>query len=285
MNENPTYDELKRANELLREKVRWLEGVYHTHRDAGSQVQSRFLSNISHEIRTPMNAIMGFSHLLQEEDLAEHERDDYLKYISMNSKSLLKVMENIIDLTLLETDNFRLRKEDVFVDDIVKMLYQSIKNEVIREMQIPVALLITMPRDYGRIIVQTDGDRLQRLLDTLLTNAITTQKKGVVEIKLEVINQTQIRISVIVNRIGLLSERAQTIFEKPDSEDDRYNYMDNNGIAYKLAREVIHEMGGKVSLVPEGEKRLGLCMDLPVDRIGIQKKIHVSMKTNSNLLN
>jgi len=65
MDTNPTYEELESANRQLRKKLEWLEGIYHTHRDAGLQVKSRFLSNFTHEIRTPMNAIMGFSDLLK----------------------------------------------------------------------------------------------------------------------------------------------------------------------------------------------------------------------------
>lgn len=59
MHENPTYEELISANEKMRQKIEWLEGVFHRHRDAGEQVKARFLSHISHEIRTPMNANTG----------------------------------------------------------------------------------------------------------------------------------------------------------------------------------------------------------------------------------
>ena len=111
MKENPTYEELRSANTQLKQKVEWLEGVYHTHKDAGIQVKSRFLSNISHEIRTPMNAILGFSDLLKSSSLTLSERDEYLYYITHNSQELLKVMDNIMDLTLLETNNLKMKQE------------------------------------------------------------------------------------------------------------------------------------------------------------------------------
>lgn len=285
MKEKPTYQELLKANKLLSEKVRWLEGVYHTHRDAGSQVQSRFLSNITHEIRTPMNAIHGFSELLQTENVTEKEREEYVKYISLNSRALLKVMDNIIDLTLLETNNLELKKEEVLVEDMIRLLHKSIQNEVIRELQYPLALLVTMPRDYKRIVLETDGRRLQRLIDSVVVNTITMQKKGVIELKLEIIHPEQLRISVISEKNGLLAERAEKIFEKSENRDDWFNYLDHTGMTYKLAREVVQEMGGLVSLVNVSEKRMGLCIDLPVSNSGIQKKIPDRLKMRANYLN
>jgi signal transduction histidine kinase len=123
MNDNPTYEELQSTNMLLRQKVEWLEGVYHNHRDAGNQLKSRFLSNISHEIRTPMNAIMGFSDLLKSSALSTSEREEYIQYISHNSQALLKVMDNIMDLTLLETGSLNIKQEEVFAEELFIEIY------------------------------------------------------------------------------------------------------------------------------------------------------------------
>ncbi|MEX0986358.1 MAG: histidine kinase dimerization/phospho-acceptor domain-containing protein [Bacteroidales bacterium] len=272
MEENPTYEELMAANQKLKQKVQWLEGIYNTHREAGIQVKSRFLSNISHEIRTPMNAILGFSDLLKSSTLSELERDEYLQYISYNSQTLLKVMDNIIDLTLLETNNLDMKEEEIFAEDMFREIYEFYNSKVVRTMHYRVALLMTTPARYGRITVEADGYRLHRILDNLVTNAITQQTKGVIEMRMDIEEEKRVVFTVISERNELLEERAKMIFENNGTTDDWHNHLDSTGLAYKLARDLATAMGGAVRLVKLDEKRIGIRIDLPVKNIGIIKK-------------
>jgi two-component system sensor histidine kinase EvgS len=272
MKEDPTYEELKSTNKKLRQKVEWLEGVYHSHRDAGIQVKSRFLSNISHEIRTPMNAILGFSDLLKNNTLTVNERDEYIQYISHNSQALLKVMDNIMDLTLLETNNLKIKQEEIFVEELFREIYEYYNSKVIRTMHYRVALLMTTPSTYGRVTVKADGYRLHRILDNLVSTAITNQMKGVVEMKMEILNQERVLFSVISKKNELLEERAKMIFENNGNTDDWHNHLDSTGLSYKLARDLANAMGGSVSLVQVDEKRIGIRIDLPIEKIGMLKK-------------
>lgn len=284
MDENPTYEELMAANRKLRDKVDWLEGVYHTHRDAGLQVRSRFLSNITHEIRTPMNAILGFSDLLTNSSLTDSEREEYIEYISHNSKTLLKIMDNIIDLTLLETDNLEMKKEEVFAEDLFREIYEFYNSKVVRGMSYRVALLMTTPTRYRRITVDADGYRLHRILDNLVNNAISQQSKGVVEMKMDIKDEKKVFFTIVSERNELLEERAQMIFENNGDTDDWHNHLDATGLAYKLARDLAKAMGGSVRLVQVDEKRIGVCMELPVKKIGIAHKKDTRKKI-STLLN
>lgn len=284
MDENTTYEELLAANQKLRDKVAWLEGVYHTHRDAGLQVRSRFLSNITHEIRTPMNAILGFSDLLTNSTLTDSEREEYIEYISHNSKTLLKVMDNIIDLTLLETDNLEMKQEEVFAEDLFREIYGFYNSKVIRGMSYRVALLMSTPTRYSRITVNADGYRLHRILDNLVNNAITHQCKGVVEMKMDIRDGKHVLFTIISERNELLEERAQMVFENNGNTDDWHNHLDSTGLAYKLARDLAKAMGGSVSLVQVDKKRIGVRMELPVKKIGINHK-HTKQRNISALLN
>jgi K+-sensing histidine kinase KdpD len=272
MEENPTYEELMSANRKLMQKVQWLEGVYHDHRDAGEQVKTRFLSSISHEIRTPMNAILGFSDLLVNNQLSESDRDEYIYYVTHNSRKLLKVMDNIIDLTLLESSKLELKKEDVFAEDLFRDIYEFYNSKVARTMNYRVALLMTTPTQYGKITVQADGHRLKRIIDNLVNNAITQQIKGVIEMRMDVLEEKRVLFTVMSQKNELLVERAKMIFENNSNTDDWHNQLDSTGLSFKLARDLANAMGGSVSLKEVDEKRIGIAIELPIKHIGYIKK-------------
>jgi two-component system sensor histidine kinase/response regulator len=284
MNENPTYEELSDANRQLKQKLDWLEGVYHSHRDAGIQVKSRFLSNISHEIRTPMNAILGFSDLLKSGELTELEREEYIQYITHNSQTLLKVMDNIIDLTLLESNCLSVKQEKVFAEDLFKEIYEFYNSKIARTLNYRVALLMTTPNNFGRVTVKADGYRLHRILDNLINNALTHQLKGVVEMKMDIIKERNVLFSIVSDKNELLEERAKMIFENNGSTDDWHNHLDSTGLAYKLARDLAKAMGGTVKLVQVNEKKIAICINLPIESIGMIKK-NGSKRDISALLN
>jgi K+-sensing histidine kinase KdpD len=272
MEENPTYEELMSANRKLMQKVQWLEGVYHDHRDAGEQVKTRFLSSISHEIRTPMNAILGFSDLLVNNQLSDSDRDEYIYYVTHNSRKLLKVMDNIIDLTLLETSKLELKKEEVFAEDIFRDIYEFYNSKVARTMNYRVALLMTTPTQYGKITVQADGHRLKRIIDNLVNSAIAHQVKGVIEMRMDVIDEKSVVFTVMSQKNELLVERAKMIFENNGNTDDWHNQLDSTGLSFKLARDLAKAMDGNVSLKEVDEKRVGIAIELPIKQIGYIKK-------------
>ncbi|MFN2216916.1 MAG: histidine kinase dimerization/phospho-acceptor domain-containing protein, partial [Anaerolineales bacterium] len=98
MSEISDYNELLAYTKQLEKKVAMLEESLRQFQTDGTRVKTRFLSNISHEIRTPMNAIIGFSHLLGDDDVDGDQRESYINHITKNSNSLLNMMDNLIDL-------------------------------------------------------------------------------------------------------------------------------------------------------------------------------------------
>jgi signal transduction histidine kinase len=272
MEENPTYEELRSANEQLRQKLEWLEGIYHDHRDAGQQVKSRFLSNISHEIRTPMNAILGFSDLLNRATLTESEKDEYIQYITHNSQALLKVMDNIIDLSLIENNCLTMKQEEVFIEELFEGIYNTYKSKCIQSENYRMSLVMSTPGLYGRLTVKVDGYRLRRIIENLINTAIIHQLEGEIEMKMDIKNEKCVKISIISNKIELLEERANMVFENNGNRDDWHNHNDSTGLAFKLAREMVEAMGGSVYLDQVSDRKLAICIELPIENIGIIKK-------------
>jgi signal transduction histidine kinase len=142
MGEKLEYDELVEYTRQLEKKVAGLEDTLKQFQSEGTRVKTRFLSNISHEIRTPMNAIIGFSHLLGDDEVDGNQREVYIDHITRNSNSLLNVMDNLIDLTLVETGNLQLDKDEVVVYDLLKELYNRFNLDRYRTNKERVALLL-----------------------------------------------------------------------------------------------------------------------------------------------
>jgi K+-sensing histidine kinase KdpD len=134
-------------------------------------------------------------------------------------------------------------------------------------MHFKATLVMSMPsKNYSRIIVKADGYRLHRIIDNLVYTAITNQVKGVIEMKMEIKNEGRVLFSVINKRNELLEERAKMVFENNGIADDWHNHLDSTGLAFKLARDLTNAMGGSVSLVKLEEKRMGICIELPINK-------------------
>ena len=144
MSEKPDYNELLAYTKQLEKKVAWLEESLKQFQSDGTRVKTRFLSNISHEIRTPMNAIIGFSHLLGDDEVDGEQREAYIKHITKNSTSLLNMMDNLIDLTLIETGNLQLKEEEVEIYPMLKELYDQYNLDRYRANRERVALLLNV---------------------------------------------------------------------------------------------------------------------------------------------
>ena len=184
----------------------------------------------------------------------------------------------------METNNLEIKVEEVFAEDLYREIYEFYNSRVVRKMNYRVALLMTTPARYGRIIINADGYRLHRILDNLVHIAITHQNKGVVEMKMDIRSDKDVLFSIISEKNELLEERAKMIFENNGDTDDWHNHLDSTGLAYKLARDLAKAMGGSVSLVQVDSKRIGVCLELPVKHIGVMKSKNTS-RNISALLN
>ncbi|RLA20855.1 MAG: hypothetical protein DRQ62_10055 [Gammaproteobacteria bacterium] len=246
MSDKPDYKELLEYTKQLEEKIVWLEGTLNQFQSDGTRVKTRFLSNISHEIRTPMNAIIGFSHLLGEEDVDGSQRDAYINHITRNSNSLLNMMDNLIDLTLIETGNLKLKDDEVEIYHLLKELYDKYNLDRYRVNRERVALLLNVREAFKQAKIITDKQRLSRALSCVIENALTHTKKGVVEIGASFADKNTLVFTVKDSSNMLLQERARKIFETTEIEEDWYNTSDTIGLGYKLARGLVEAMNGDI---------------------------------------
>ena len=281
MKEKPTYEELMDYTRRLEEKVTLLEGTLQQFQSDGTRVKTKFLSNISHEIRTPMNAIIGFSHLLGENDVNNNQRAEYIDHITRNSNSLLNLLDNLIDLTLYETGNLQLRKEEVVVYSLMQDLYDSFNQDRNRPNREKVALLLNVRDTLKSLRIVTDGSRLNRALNCLVGNALALKTKGVIEIGATLLDKHHILFSVKEDGSRLVLERAKKVFENNDSVEDWFNSSDAIGLGYKLAKGLVEQMGGEIRMEDNVLKGSTIGFALPVDIVNGNRSLKKSNDARS----
>ena len=267
MGEQLEYNELLEYTRQLEQKVARLEDTLKQFQSDGTRVKTRFLSNISHEIRTPMNAIIGFSHLLGDEDVDGDQREAYIDHITRNSNSLLNMMDNLIDLTLIETGNLQLKKDEVAIYDLLKDLYEQYNLDQFRANRERVALLLNVRDAFKKARIIADKQRLSRALSCLIENALAQTKKGVVEFGASFADKNQLVFTIKDSSNMLLQDEIRKIFETTDKDEDWYNTSDTVGLGYKLASGLIKAMKGEILVKDSSFKGITIEFTIPVNMV------------------
>jgi len=261
------YNELLEYTRQLEQKVARLEDTLKQFQSDGTRVKTRFLSNISHEIRTPMNAIIGFSHLLGDEDVDGDQREAYIDHITRNSNSLLNMMDNLIDLTLIETGNLQLKEDEVAIYDLLKDLYDQYNLDQFRANRERVALLLNVRDAFKKARIIADKQRLSRALSCLIENALTQTKKGVVEFGASFAEKNRLVFTIKDSSSMLLQDEIRKIFEKTDKDEDWYNTTDTVGLGYKLAGGLVKAMNGDILVKDSSFKGIAIEFSIPVKMV------------------
>jgi K+-sensing histidine kinase KdpD len=267
MGEKPDYNELLEYTKQLEKKVASLEDTLKQYQSDGTRVKTRFLSNISHEIRTPMNAIIGFSHLLGDDEVDGDQREAYINHITKNSNSLLNMMDNLIDLTLIETGNLKLKEDEVEIYDLLNELYNKYNLDRYRANREKVALLLNVREAFKKSKIITDRQRLSRALSCLVENALSQTNKGVVEFVDTFANTNKLVFTIKDSSNMLLQERVRRIFETTEIEEDWYNTSDTVGLGYKLAAGLVKAMKGEIQVTDSSFKGITIEFSIPIKNV------------------
>jgi len=156
------------------------------------RLKSAFLANMSHEIRTPLNAIVGFTQIILEENLSNEEKSKYFEYIYQNSNQLINLINDIIDLSKLESQQLPVRENTFNLNEQLEEIREVIENEKKHRDKGHLILLIEKEFDDPKADIITDPYRLRQILLNLLVNAIKFTPKGFIQFGYRQINRSQL---------------------------------------------------------------------------------------------
>jgi len=267
MGEKPDYNELLEYTKQLEKKVARLESTLKQFQSDGTRVKTRFLSNISHEIRTPMNAIIGLSHLLGDEDVDGDQREAYINHITKNSNSLLNMMDNLIDLTLIETGNLQLKEDEIEIYTLLKELYNKYNLDRYRVNRERVAFLLNVREAFKKAKIVSDKQRLSRALSCLIENALAQTSKGVVEFGASFADKNTLVFTIKDSSNMLLQERVREIFDKTEKEEDYFDTSDTIELGYRLASGLVKAMNGEIMVSDSSFKGITIEFSIPIRQI------------------
>lgn len=289
-------EELKVINEELEERTKALE----TQRDAikiknielreaqkeiekkasdleqASRYKSEFLANMSHELRTPLNSIIVLSQLLDENKnnhLSDKERE-FAKTINSSGLDLLSLINDILDLSKVESGKLELNMERLYLNDLSEFVKHSF-NAVLEEK----GLKLNIETGKGApAYIETDIQRVQQVIKNLISNAIKFTERGSVTFRMEIVKDASLitklglqdkellALTVADTGIGIPKEQQDLIFDAFNQADGTTSRKyGGTGLGLSISKSFSHLLGGTISLVSEKDKGSAFTLYLPLN--------------------
>lgn len=207
--------------------------------EESDRLKSAFLANMSHEIRTPMNAIVGFASLLQSTEFSDDEKNTFIDTINKNSETLLVLIDDILDISIIESNQLKLTRRKFDIATILADIesYYHLKNKK--------DITISFQRNPNMVIIN-DPIRFRQIFTNLINNAIKYTDTGHILFGYQTI-ENEVRFYVSDTGIGIAPENHTNIFNhfyKVEKDNDRL--YRGTGIGLAICKKLVELMGGRI---------------------------------------
>jgi signal transduction histidine kinase len=245
------------AKELLEEGQRQAREAA----EAANRSKSEFLSRMSHELRTPLNAVLGFAQLLEGEDLDPVDHDS-VKQIIKGGRHLLDLINEVLDISRIESGTFQLSSEPVLASDVLADVFELTRPLAV---QANIQLVTGATTNGSDKYVLADRQRLKQILLNLVSNAIKYNRPGgTVALSCETVESTRLRIKVRDTGPGIRPEHLDLLFTPFERLGAEHTAIEGSGIGLALSRRLAEALGGTLDVETVLGQGTTFWVELPV---------------------
>lgn len=241
-------------------------------------VKSEFLANMSHEIRTPLNAVIGFSELLAKSNITS-KQSSYLKSITNGGETLLALVNDILDLSKIESGKLQIQNQSLnirnVVNDIKMMFIQKAKEKDLK-------LILNFSKNVPEYIV-LDEIRVKQILLNIIGNAIKFTKEGYIQIDIKTSNFDEdsnlinLEIYVKDTGIGIAKDQQEKIFDNFVQQEGQSNReYGGTGLGLAICKKLLNLMNGTITL--NSTEKIGSTFLITFEKVEVSKKFEKNIK-------
>jgi PAS domain S-box-containing protein len=229
--------------------------------ESANRAKSEFLTTMSHEMRTPMNAILGMADLLSESSLSEDQRD-YVRIFQRAGANLLELINNILDLSKVESGHFQLESIGfdlrTLLEKIIELMVPQARN---RGLQLTLEVLPGVP-----VGLVGDPSRLRQILINLIGNAVKFTERGSVTLRVELEWAGWLRFNVVDTGIGVAADKTEMIFDNfTQADSSTTRRFGGTGLGLAISKGLVELMGGRIGCTSEVGKGSTFFLTLPFE--------------------
>lgn len=229
--------------------------------EESDRLKSAFLANMSHEIRTPLNSIIGFSELLGDPDFDQEQKDEFIHTIVDNGNNLLFIISDIMDFSMLEAGQMKIRKEVISTQKLLNELLKDFSKKAnLKEID----FRIDQSQNNPDILIESDLFRIKQIFNNLIGNALKFTKKGFVEIGYQIHDEI-VTFHVKDTGIGIDPAYHQSIFERFRQVDlAKTRKYGGNGLGLAISKNLAELLGGNIWVESEPNKFSNFFFTIPI---------------------
>lgn len=232
--------------------------------EESDRLKSAFLANMSHEIRTPLNSIIGFSELLGDPDFDKEQKEEFIRTIVDNGNNLLVIISDIMDFSMLEARQIKIRPENISSKKLVTDLLNDYNQKASQK---GIEFRLDRTSDAQDIWIESDIYRIKQIFNNLIGNALKFTEKGHIEIGFTEKNE-MVEFHVKDSGIGIAPEYHKAIFDRFRQVDTaKTRKYGGNGLGLAITKNLVELLGGKIWLESEPGKYSHFFFTIPKKRI------------------
>lgn len=223
-----------------------------------AELKESFLANMSHEIRTPLNAIVGFSNLLAvEEELSPEEKEEFVSVINHNNGLLLKLIDDILELSRIESGQMSFTIENCVVTELVDTIYTT------QSLLVPSGLEFIKETDGTSPVVKADKSRLTQVLTNFLSNSVKFTRSGYIKLGYRFLAEEKcVHLYVEDSGIGISADQQKIVFNRFYKSDE---FAQGTGLGLSICRLIVAKLNGEITLWSEPGKGSCFTVILPCE--------------------